>query len=213
MKDSVRIIKTAVFCGVFLLLCWMGMQIVHEFGHVLGALMTGGRVSRVVLDPFTISRSDFAANPSPHVTVWAGPVVGSLLPVLCLSLLAGGSAATRPDGQVRTDGQSQPKTGQEIVMMMQFFAGFCLVGNGAYLLFGGFDGVGDCGVMRQCGTPLPVILGVGGLLTVAGFGVWHRLGRIRSLWEQDHISWRHAALTAGALLLVAGGCHRLFPDV
>ena len=211
MKDSVRIIKTSVFCGVFLLLCWMGMQIVHEFGHVLGALMTGGRVSRVVLDPFTISRSDFAANPSPHVTVWAGSVVGSLLPVLCLGLLSG--AATRPDGQVRPDGQSQPTTGQERVMMMQFFAGFCLVGNGAYLLFGGFDGVGDCGVMRQCGTPLPVILGVGGLLTVAGFGVWHRLGRISWLWERDLISWRLAGVTAVVLLLVAGGCHVLFPDV
>ena len=37
---------------------WLGMQAVHEAGHVLGACMTGGRVSQVVLHPLTISRTD-----------------------------------------------------------------------------------------------------------------------------------------------------------
>jgi hypothetical protein len=27
---------------------WLGMQVVHEFGHVVGAWLTGGQVSQVV---------------------------------------------------------------------------------------------------------------------------------------------------------------------
>ena len=39
---------------------WLGMQAVHEAGHVLGARVTGGRVERIVLYPLTISRTDLA---------------------------------------------------------------------------------------------------------------------------------------------------------
>src|SRR5262249_34871163 len=61
---------------------WLGMQAVHELGHVLGAWLTGGRVARVVLHPLTISRTDLGHNPSPLAVVWAGPVFGALAPVL-----------------------------------------------------------------------------------------------------------------------------------
>ena len=33
---------------------WLGMQDVHELGHVGAAWLTGGRVSKVVLYPLTI---------------------------------------------------------------------------------------------------------------------------------------------------------------
>ena len=49
---------------------WLGMQAVHELGHVFGAWLTGGRVQQVVLHPLTISRTDLAENPSPLVVVW-----------------------------------------------------------------------------------------------------------------------------------------------
>jgi hypothetical protein len=42
----------------FLLVCWLAMMTVHEFGHVLAAWGTGGTVTRVVLHPFAISRTD-----------------------------------------------------------------------------------------------------------------------------------------------------------
>jgi len=61
---------------------WLGMQAVHELGHVLGALMTGGRVARVVLHPTTISRTELVTNPSPLIVVWGGPVFGALAPLL-----------------------------------------------------------------------------------------------------------------------------------
>jgi hypothetical protein len=51
---------------------WLGMQALHELGHVLGAWVTGGVVSRVVLDPRTFSRTDLAANPHPLAAVCLG---------------------------------------------------------------------------------------------------------------------------------------------
>src|SRR5437763_14177824 len=69
--------------------CWLGMQAVHEFGHVLGAWLTGGRVERVVLHPLTLSRTDLAENPRPLAVVWAGPVIGVLLPLLFWATAAG----------------------------------------------------------------------------------------------------------------------------
>ncbi|MCR9202377.1 MAG: hypothetical protein NXI04_27360 [Planctomycetaceae bacterium] len=199
---SARIAKTTTFCGLFLLLCWMGMQIVHEFGHVAGGLMTGGRVAAVVLDPLTISRSDFAVNPQPHITVWCGPVLGVLLPLLFWGLCVSGTTAGRPPW-------AQKKVGR----MAAFFSGFCLVGNGGYLLFGGLDGVGDCGVMRQCGTPLWLIMGAGSIGMVAGFGVWHRLGSLKGLLQEDAVSWRDVLCAGSGLLLIAGSCRWWFPQV
>src|SRR5947209_4265019 len=108
------------------------MQAVHEFGHVCGAWLTGGRVAHVVLNPLTISRTDLADNPRPLVVVWAGPVVGVLLPV-ALWLAAAG---------VRMPG----------AFVLRFFAGFCLLANGLYIGAGSFDRVGDCGEMLRHGS-------------------------------------------------------------
>src|SRR5688572_25169571 len=67
---------------------WLLMMLVHEAGHVLGALATGGVVRRVVWHPLAISRTDVDPNPAPLTVVWAGPLVGCLAPVLVAWLLA-----------------------------------------------------------------------------------------------------------------------------
>src|SRR3954454_8287879 len=69
---------------------WLGMQAVHEAGHVLGAWLTGGRVARVVLNPLTISRTDLEHNPRPRAVVWAGPLVGVAVPVAMWAAAAAG---------------------------------------------------------------------------------------------------------------------------
>lgn len=66
--------------GTFLPLCWLGMMAVHELGHVLVVLATGGTITAVVLHPLTISRTDVSINPRPLLVVWAGPLLGVLLP-------------------------------------------------------------------------------------------------------------------------------------
>lgn len=135
---------------------WLGMQAVHELGHVLGALMTGGRVARVVLHPTTISRTELVTNPSPLIVVWGGPVFGALAPLL-LWLLA---AALRMRG----------------AYVLRFFAGFCLIANGLYIAVGSFDGVGDCGEMLRHGSQRWQLWLFGAATTPFGFWLWHGQG-------------------------------------
>ena len=92
----------------------------HELGHVLGALLTGGEIATVVLHPLTISHTEMIDNPHPLVVVWTGPLVGVMLPLILWGLLA----VTRVTGG----------------FVARFFAGFCLITNGAYLGVGSFLG-------------------------------------------------------------------------
>jgi hypothetical protein len=69
-----------VLIGSTLVGSWLGMQAVHESGHVLGAWLTGGQVARVVLNPLTISRTDVRENPKPLIVVWAGSGQGTCQP-------------------------------------------------------------------------------------------------------------------------------------
>jgi hypothetical protein len=163
-------------------LCWLGMMIVHELGHVLGAWATGGRVERVVLHPFTISRTDVMPNPRPLIVTWAGPVIGVLLPMLVL-------AAWRLR---RAPG----------LHFWRFFAGFCLIANGLYLAAGSFDRVGDAGDLLRHGAA-PWQLWLFGLLTVpAGFALWHGQGRHFGLGKDAPPVPRRTALTIARLLIL-----------
>lgn len=63
-----------VLIGTFIAFSWLAMQAAHELGHVLGAVITGGKVVKVVLHPCTISQTDVFPNPHPLVEVWAGPI-------------------------------------------------------------------------------------------------------------------------------------------
>jgi len=149
--------QQAVLIVSTLLASWLGMQAVHELGHVLGAWATGGQVERVVLHPLTISRTDLAVNPQPLVVVWAGPVFGVTMPFLAWAVAA----------KARWPG----------VFLLRFFAGFCLIANGAYLSFGSLAGAGDAGDLLRHGSPM-WLLWLFGLFTVpAGLFLWHRQGQ------------------------------------
>jgi len=43
--------RQLMFVLSLLALNWFGMMAVHELGHVLGAIATGGSIERVVLHP------------------------------------------------------------------------------------------------------------------------------------------------------------------
>jgi Peptidase M50B-like len=183
----VKRLHQAVLIASTLVASWLGMQDVHELGHVLGAWLSGGRVARVVLHPLTISRTDLADNPSPLVVVWAGPVLGVLLPVAAWVLVA----LLRPAS----------------AYLLRFFTGFCLIANGAYLAGGSVEGIGDCGEMLRHGSPVWLLWLFGGLTVPAGLWLWHRQGPHFGLGPaRGRVSVRAAyASLAAALLLLALG--------
>ena len=80
---------------------------------MLGAFLTGGKVSRVILHPLTISCTILAYNPRPLLVVWAGPVIGAVIPFIAFLL----AKVFKSPG----------------IHLFGFFAGFCLVANGAYI--------------------------------------------------------------------------------
>jgi hypothetical protein len=88
--------------------------------------------------------------------------------------------------------------------LARFFAGFCLVANGAYIAFGSIDRVGDCGEMLRHGSR-PWQLWLFGALTMpAGLWLWHGQGPHFGLGEaRGKVSPKaaYAALAACAALL------------
>ena len=171
---------------------WLGMQAVHELGHVLGAWISGGRVACVVLHPLTISRTDLMVNPHPLLVVWAGPWVGVLLPLLLWGCVA--------------------KLKPSIGFLPRFFAGFCLLANGLYIGIGSFDRVGDCGEMLKHGSPVWLLWGFGLLTAPLGLWLWHGQGRHFG-WGTPAVEVSHVATVTSvvacvvllSLALIVGG--------
>lgn len=139
------------------LFAWLLMQVVHESGHVLGAIVSGGHVVRVVLHPFAISRTDVSPNPRPLLEVWSGPIWGELTPVAAWLL-------------------ARRHCRSALTSWLRFFAGFCLIANGCHLGYGIVEPIGDADELVRLGTSRSV-LGLFGLIAVpCGLRLWHGLG-------------------------------------
>ncbi len=161
---------------------WLGMQAVHEVGHILGAILTGGTVTRVVLHPLALSRTEVSPNPGLLFVVWAGPVFGSLLPVLCWFI----ARAVKCPG----------------LYLFRFFAGFCLIANGVYIGMGSFNGVADAGDMLRHGSSQWQLI-LFALLTVPpGFYLWNGLGPKFGLGKAKSSVSRPAALISLTLFIL-----------
>lgn len=182
-----RRVHQAVLIGSVIVGSWLGMQAIHEAGHVLGARLTGGRVARLVLHPLTFSRTDLADNPRPLIVAWAGPVVGVAVP-----LLVWGMAAS---------------LGASWAFVLRFFAGFCLVANGLYIGVGAFGRVGDCGEMLQHGSRLWHLWLFGAVTAPIGLWLWHRQGPYFGLGQsrgQVHRGVAYGSLLFALVLLSLG---------
>ena len=130
---------------------WLGMMAVHESGHALGALLTGGHVQRIVLPILGFSRTDVSPNLNPLLEVWAGPVWGCVVPLSILLI------ARRP------------------WPIWRFFAGFCLIANGSYLAVGWSMHAGDAWELVRLGMPRSLLTGVGLIGVSTGLFIWHRM--------------------------------------
>jgi hypothetical protein len=174
--------RQILFVAALLALSWLGMMAVHELGHVIGAVVTGGSVQRCVLHPLTISRTDVSPNPHPVAVVWMGPIVGGALPLVALACVPPRFAFAR--------------------RVAQFFAGFCLIANGAYLAVGWIDRVGDCGEMLRNGVPVWWLWAFGGVAMAGGLYLWHRLGSMRHFLDTPSLVTRPMAYGAAVVLAV-----------
>jgi hypothetical protein len=152
-----------VLIAATLIFSWLAMQAVHELGHVIAAICSGGRISEVILHPATISQTRLSVNPHPLFVAWMGPIVGVVLPVAALL------AARR----FKLRGW----------YVLQFFAGFCLITNGAYLAFGSLGQIGDAGDLLRHGAPI-MLLWLFGVATIGvGLWMWNGLGSYFGLGE------------------------------
>ena len=127
-----------------------------DLGHVLTAWATGGSVVRVVLHPVAISRTDVSPNPRPLAVAWGGPLLGVLGPLL-LVIVSRFVAIKGFDWRPYAD----------------FFAGFCLIANGAYIGLGSFGRIGDAGDLLRHGSPQWLLVAFGVSAIATGLLIWH----------------------------------------
>ncbi len=149
--------KLAAFV-VACFLSWWPMMAIHELGHMVAALATGGTITHFELPYWSFSRTDISPNPSPMITVWSGPLTGVLLPTIVWLALALPLPRTRKP--------------------LGFFAGFCLIANGAYISLGTLDRIGDAGDMLRLGTPTWLMWAFGFLCLIAGLACWHLITKV-----------------------------------
>ena len=185
--------QPCVFAATIIALCWLAMQAVHELGHVLGAVLTGGEVERVVLFPLELSRTDVAPNPHPAVVVWLGPIVGCVVPFGIF---------------MRHASQLDVHAANRSILRGLFVC----VANGAYIGVGSLTLVGDCGEMVRSGAP-PWVLWLFGAVTIpVGLYQWHVLGSVRDFFDRPAaVSWRANGVALGVLAAVVAIECRLSP--
>lgn len=171
-----------LFIACLVALSWFAMMAVHELGHVIGAIVTGGSVQRVVLHPLTISRTDVSPNPHPAIVVWLGPILGCLIPLTAWPAVPRRLTIAR---------------GTAV-----FFAGFCLIANGSYIAIGSFDRVGDCGEMLRTGSPLWALIAFGVVTVGWGLCLWHRLGSPKHFLSDPSVITPRSAYLLLCILLV-----------
>jgi hypothetical protein len=80
-----------------------------------------------------------------------------------------------------------------------FFAGFCLIANGAYLGMAVGQPVGDAADLLRMGTPLWLLAGFALVTIPAGFWLWNGLGRHFGLGPESN----PVSQTQGVVLLIA----------
>ena len=135
---------------------WLAMMAVHELGHIMHAKLSGGQVRRVEVPLLGFSETFLRYDPHPLFVAWGGVVWGSVIPLLAWLAC--------------------PRKLKAVRRALQFFAGFCLIVNGAYIGVGLARKTGDAGDLVDYGVPVWLLCALGGLGLSCGLYLWHLLG-------------------------------------
>lgn len=129
---------------LLLVAAWTVMTFIHELGHIIGGTCCGGTLKSADLLPWHLPYSIFEPDPFPLVTLWAGLIIGVLVPVAL-------AMAVQRD-------------------WMWFIANFCVLANGAYIATAWFSGDRylDTPKLLEHGAS-PITIAVYCILTI-GFG-------------------------------------------
>ncbi|NND98939.1 MAG: hypothetical protein HKN47_16605 [Pirellulaceae bacterium] len=140
--------------------------------------LCGGSLSRVQLRPWSLPYSFFKPDPWPSVTLWAGPVLGCLGPVVAASIW-------------RRSG-------------LWLIAWFCVLANGTYLLMGWYAGDGELDSTKiiAAGTPTWLLLMVSVAMTVVGYVGFRQECAAMLKPAGPRMKKRTAAISLGALILL-----------
>lgn len=90
------------------------MTLTHELGHIIGGALGGATLTDMELRPWRLPYSIHSPDPHPLLTLWSGPILGVLVPVLVALVVP-----WRP---------------------LWFVANFCVLANGTYLALAWFAG-------------------------------------------------------------------------
>jgi hypothetical protein len=172
---------------------WLGMMAAHECGHVLHAWFSGGKVADVILFPLAISRTDVWPNPYPLLVAWGGAIWGCAIPLAALAV----ARLLAP----------------RYAWLARWFAGFCLIANGGYLLGGSFLSGGtadDGGVLLAYGASRWQLAAFGLPAIAAGLYLWNGMGPRFGQGEAKGKVDRRAALGVFMLLVAVLAVELLF---
>ena len=162
--------------------CWLGMMVVHELGHAMTLGASGGTVTRVVLHPLGISRTDPGKNPHPLFVAWGGAVLGSLLPLFFVVIFR--------------------RVAARYCYLASFFAGYCLIANGAYLVGGAIYKGGDAVPLLDLQWPVWPMAVAGIPAVILGLYLWNGLGPHFGLGHARGQVDRRAAVAIAIALVV-----------
>lgn len=149
LAQAVLVLSTLAFY-------WYAMMAIHEAGHVLNAVLSGGTVARVVLPVVGFSRTDLFHDPHPLFVVCGGPFWGCILPLALWGVLL--------------------LFRNRCAFLARFFAGFCTVTNGVYIGAGSFWHVGDAGDLLNLAAPRWALMAFGAVAVSTGLLLWNGLG-------------------------------------
>jgi hypothetical protein len=175
LVQSVLVVSTVAFSA-------LAMMVIHELGHVLNGWLSGGTVSRVYLHPFDFSRTELSHNPHPLFVAWGGAVWGCIIPLLLLALARFARWS--------------------FWYLAAFFAGFCLVANGAYLGGGSVIVAADAKDLLASGAARWQLILFGLPCVSLGLWLWHGLGVYFGLGAARGQVDRRAAFGVATALLV-----------